>query len=279
LFASLRLNIFIYYFVTVVVFVSIGYYFLMILEVSNLFLLGSVFLCFVILSGIFISKLAVDPLKEYITNLQNLSKETLHELNLPVSTIKTNSQMLKRNLEDAKSLKRIDRIESACDMLQERYNELEYMIKMQSRENIEEPFLLNDLIEERVAFVSRVYPHMEFVLSLRRVELKSDKKGLSKVIDNIIDNGVKYSKASKKIDIRIEKSSLFVQDYGIGMDEVELLAIFDNYYQSNANMQGFGIGLSMVKRFCDKNNILLSFHSKKEHGTRVELDFKNIIGN
>jgi signal transduction histidine kinase len=264
--------------VTVVVFVAIGYYFLITLAVTNLLLLGIIFLCFVILSGIFISKLAVDPLKEYITNLQNLSKETLHELNLPVSTIKTNSQMLKRNLEDAKSLKRIGRIESACDMLQERYNELEYMIKMQSRVSLDEKFSLNELVEERVAFVARIYPHMEFKLSLEDLNIESDKTGLAKVIDNIIDNGVKYSKSSQIIDIKIEKSSLFIQDYGIGMDEVELLEIFDNYYQTNANMQGFGIGLSMVKRFCDKNDILLSFHSKKESGTRVELNFKNKIG-
>jgi len=265
--------------VTVVVFVAIGYYFLITLGVINLLPLGIVFLCFVILSGIFISKLAVDPLKEYITNLQNLSKETLHELNLPISTIKTNSQMLKRNFEDEKSLKRIERIESACDMLQERYHELEYMIKMQSREILDELFSLEDLVRERVSFVSRIYPHMKFNLTLETLDIVSDKKGLAKVIDNIIDNGIKYSESSKNIDISIKKSSLFIQDYGIGMDEVELLEIFDNYYQTNANMQGFGIGLSMVKRFCDKNDILLSFHSEKESGTQVELNFKNKIGN
>ena len=276
MFASLRLHIFIYYFITVVGFVALAYYFFSILDIQNIYLLGIVFICFAALSGVFISKLAIDPLKEYTTNLQNLSKETLHELNLPISTIKTNLQMLKKSLDDAKSLKRLARIESAADMLQERYNELDYMIKMQSREDVKEEFSLTELVEERIVFFSKIYPHFKFNFSGENLQITNDRKGVAKAIDNIVDNGVKYSQNSKVLDISIKNNSLFIQDYGLGMDEVELLQIFDNYYQSNANMQGFGIGLSMVKRFCDANSIELLFTSEFGSGTKVELKFKNI---
>jgi len=87
----------------------------------------------------------VDPLQEYVKNLQELSKETLHELNLPISTITTNTQMLQKNLHDEKSMKRVARIASACDMLQERYNELDYLIKMQTKQEIKEHFYLDEL--------------------------------------------------------------------------------------------------------------------------------------
>ena len=104
----------------------------------------------------------------------------------------------------------------------------------------------------------------------------SDKKGVGKVIDNIVDNGVKYSNQSQRIKITLHNTSLSIEDFGIGMDEVELLHIFDTYYQSNSSMQGFGIGLSMVKRFCDKNSIGLSFDSAPSRGTKVELEFKKL---
>ena len=117
-------------------------------------------LFFVILSGFFISKLAVDPLAEYVKNLQDLSKETLHELNLPISTIITNTQMLEKNLADEKSKKRLLRIQNACEMLKQRYNELEYMIKMQSKQNLQEEFFLDDLVQTRVTFLEKIYPHM-----------------------------------------------------------------------------------------------------------------------
>lgn len=276
MFNNLRISIFVYYFITVVGFIAFSYYFLVILALENYLALSIIGICFIILSGIFISKLAVDPLLEYVKSLQNLSKETLHELNLPISTIMTNSQMLEKSMDDVKSLKRLGRINSACDMLKERYNELDYMIKMQTKEEIIEEFDVVQLVEQRVAFLSKIYPQIKFNLALESLEIHSDKKGLSKVIDNLVDNGVKYSANSKNIDISIKDRTLEIQDYGVGMEEVELLRIFDNYYQSNSTVSGFGIGLSMVKRFCDKNKIELNFSSTPEVGTTVALQFKNI---
>jgi len=232
--------------------------------------------CFIVLSAIFISKLAVDPLKEYVQNLQNLSKETLHELNLPISTIKSNSDMLQKTLSDEKSLKRLARIDTASSMLQQRYSELDYMIKMQSSQDLSETIELDVLVRQRVAFLEDIYPHISFHLELQKRKVLSDKIGLSKVIDNIIDNGVKYSKTSKDIEISLTQETLSIKDYGCGMDEVEVLHIFDNYYQSNSSVQGFGIGLGMVKRFCDTNAIELRFISVKDEGTTVELKFKKI---
>jgi len=251
------------------------YYLLTVVQVQSSFLLFIIVLCFIVLAGVMISKLSVDPLQEHVKNLQDLSKETLHELNLPLSTIITNTHMLKKSLDDEKSLKRMARIESACKMLQERYNELDYMIKTQTLQEIKEDFELSNLIEQRVDFLKAIYPHVSFNLELEDTQIFSDKVGLTKVIDNIIDNGVKYSPNSNKIDIKLHQNVLEIRDYGCGMDEVELLRIFDNYYQSNKNMQGFGIGLSIVKRFCDTHNIQLSFNSKPDSGTTVLLKFNN----
>ncbi len=253
---------------------GILHYFLNIAQIQNVYLLAFIMLCFVIIAGVMISKLAVDPLEEHVKNLQNLSKETLHELNLPISTIMTNSHMVKKNLQDEKNLKRMARIENACKMLQQRYNELDYMIKTQSLQELQEEFDLKTLIEQRVDFLHSVYPHVKFELALESTLITSDKIGLSKVIDNIIDNGVKYSHKINTITIRLQNFTLEIQDYGCGMDEVELVHIFDTYYQSNKNMQGFGIGLSMVKRFCDMQNIKLNFKSTPNVGTTVLLNFK-----
>ena len=274
MFRNLRINIFVFYLLTVIAFLVLGYYAFAVLHIANLLFFGFVAFSLITLSGIFIAKLAVDPLQAYVKNLQALSKETLHELNLPISTITTNTQMLQKSLQDEKNIKRLKRIESACDMLQQRYNELDYLIKMQTKQEIQEKFSLDELVHNRVAFLQKIYPHMEFNMILTKKELYLDKIGLAKVIDNLIDNGVKYSRNSKNIDIIIENNSLSIRDYGIGMNEVELLAIFDNYYQVNSEMKGFGIGLAMVKRFCDENGIELLFDSMPKIGTTVKLKFK-----
>lgn len=251
------------------------HYLLAVARVENMFLLSLVMVCLVTLGGVMISKLSIDPLEEHVSNLQNLSKETLHELNLPTSTIITNVQMLQKNSTDEKERKRLARIENACKMLLERYNELDYMIKTQSLQIVEEAFDLDVLVASRVDFLKSVYPHVEFILDLEKTPLVTDKIGLAKAIDNIIDNGVKYSPKSNKIEIKITDFTLSIKDYGCGMDEVQLLRIFDNYYQCNKNMQGFGIGLGMVKRFCDRQEIALNFKSAPDQGTSVTLTFKS----
>lgn len=253
---------------------GILYYFISIIGTQNIYLLFSILFLLTVFTAIIISKLSIDPLLEHVKNLQNLSTETLHELNLPISTIKTNISMLKKALLSEKDLKRASRIESACDMLQERYNELDYMIKLQSSNIKHEAILLDELLQKRVDFLKHIYPDTKFTLSLEPTPITNDTIGLSKVIDNLLDNAVKYSLNIHKVDIRLQEQTLYIKDYGRGMDEVELLKIFDRYYQSNENMRGFGIGLSMVKRFCDANNIALNFKSTPNIGTTVILKFK-----
>ena len=274
MFRNLQISIFIYYFVTVSIFLGLFNFLSNTIELINIYIIAIILLGFVSYTGIILSNLAISPLKEHIANLQELSKETLHELNLPISTIKTNSQMLKKTLEDEKSLKRLSRIDTACEMLQQRYNELDYMIKTQTVEVIQENFDLQELVEKRIAFLSPLYPHIDFELTLEKTLIKNDSIGLSKAIDNLIDNAVKYSNNSTKVVIKLQNFKLSIQDYGSGINEVELLKIFDSYYQSDTTMKGFGIGLSLVKRFCDKNSIQLTLESKPRQGTTVHLQFK-----
>ncbi|MCW8838840.1 MAG: HAMP domain-containing histidine kinase [Thiovulaceae bacterium] len=250
------------------------YYFLEVLEFSDAYLLLAILATLAIFSGVFISKLAVEPFKNHLDNIEQLSKETLHELNLPIATIKTNTQMLSKNIDNEKDLKRLSRILSASSMLEQRYNELDYMIKTHTTKEINEDFFLDVLIKERIDFLQAVYPNKKFNLKLDRVNIFNDKIGLGKVIDNIIDNGVKYSQNNDNIDIVLKEKELSIQDHGEGMDENELLKVFDKYYQGDADSKGFGIGLSLVKRFCDKQQIKLSIDSKLNHGTKITLVFK-----
>ncbi len=250
------------------------YYIKDVQKFDELYLLAFIFFVLVIISGVVISKFAIEPLEEYVTNLEELSNETLHELNLPIATIKTNVDMIEKNNSDEKTLKRLSRIKTACDMLAHRYSELDYMIKKQTKKEVRQRFDLKDLVYERVSFLGSLYSGAQFTSDLESFAINMDKIGLAKVIDNLIDNGVKYSEEPKKIELHLHNGILSIKDHGVGIDEVILLRIFDRYYQSDDSMPGFGIGLSMVKRFCDTNRIRLNIESKKEQGTTIFLDFK-----
>ena len=61
------------------------------------------------------------PLFKSDEKLQQSIKETIHELNIPVSTIKMNAQLLQKTISDEKSLKRLDRINQARNNLLKQY--------------------------------------------------------------------------------------------------------------------------------------------------------------
>ena len=274
MFYNLKRYIFLYYFITVTLFGVSFWYIKDVQKFDQLSLLAFIFFVLVIISGIVISKFAIEPLEEYVTNLEELSSDTLHELNLPIATIKTNVDMIEKNSSDEKTIKRLSRIKTACDMLAQRYSELDYMIKKRTKKEVRQRFDLRDLTQERVLFLSSLYAGVEFTFDLENSAINMDRIGLSKVIDNLIDNGVKYSSEPKRIELSLQNKILSIKDYGAGIDEVVLLRIFDRYYQSDDSMPGFGIGLSMVKRFCDTNRIKLNIESKKEQGTTIFLDFR-----
>lgn len=222
--------------------------------------------------GKVISKVAMDPLKEYFNHLDRFSKETLHELNLPINTITANLSMLRKTNSDEKSIKRLERIEMATVMLKERYNELDYLIKKQMEKESIETFDIRDLIEERLAFLRPLYPKTQWIIVDEQCLVTLDRKGFAKVIDNLVDNGVKYSPSSALITISLHDDKLSICDEGVGMDEMTLVRIFDRYYQNDSTMAGYGIGLGLVKRYCDRYKIGLHVHSQPNEGTCVTLE-------
>ncbi len=274
MFYNLKILIAFFYLVTVLGFIALFYYLRDVLGFS-LFASGSVLIALSGLSAYLLARFSTQPLLDYIEELKSLSSETLHELNLPIATIKTNLSMVRKNQTDQKLLKRLGRIEEATKMLQERYDELDHLIKTQTTQKIQERFRIDELLEKRVNFLQNIYPSHTIELYTEEKTLIGDPVGLSKAIDNLIDNAVKYSPKNSKITVTFSLDTLSIADTGEGIDEVELVKIFDRFYQQEKHSPGFGIGLFMVKRFCDKNSIELSIHSKKNEGTRVEMKFKD----
>ncbi|MBE0491565.1 MAG: sensor histidine kinase [Sulfurospirillum sp.] len=219
------------------------------------------------------------PLVQTKYFLELLLKDTLHELNIPLSVIKANVQMLKNQEYDSKKCKRLERIELGCAELKRLYQDIDYYIKREVHRQINEAFslkeLLNHTIEKFLAQDEDICIKVEFLSE--DVTLWCDKHGFARVLDNILSNAIKYNREKNGIIIRFNDNRLQVIDEGIGMNEAQLFRIFDRYYQHDESCEGFGIGLSIVKAYCDTQKIMINIISKLHVGTSVSLDLKNII--
>jgi len=210
-------------------------------------------------------------------NLLHLTKEILHELNIPLSTIQANTKLLQRTLEEnEKGLKRLSRIDDSSKRLKRLYAELVYSIKKEIHTIEKETFDVQTVVEERVS-VFKLLNRNSFILSLSSFKISVDKIGFEKMLDNILTNAMKYSEKHEPIFITLQDNILSIRDKGIGIDEIELVKIYDRYYQSDNHAYGEGIGLSLVKAYCDDEKIKIRINSNKGEGTTVNFNLNNVI--
>lgn len=219
----------------------------------------------------------VDTLLKSDRELKNMVDETLHELNTPIATIQANLTMLKRSITDEKNLKRLSRIEEASKNLTKLYESIEYEIKENIEQIEETSFDLKDIIENSISKFDEIKKEITITNLVPSVKITTDKNGFSRTIDNLISNAIKYNKKNGSVKFYMEKNTLFIQDSGIGIDTKNLFIVFDKSYQENPTTEGFGIGLSIVKSFCDKHKIKIKIDTKKNVGTTISLDLRALV--
>ena len=225
-----------------------------------------------------ISTKILKPIFQSEENIKNSIKNRLHELNIPTSTIKINLHLLKKDLTDTKSLIRLERIEKANESLSSLYNNMEYEFKKEF-ENIDlEDFSLFDALNNSLdKFEDIKKDTIIEVFVPNNVVLHSDYNGFIIVLDNLISNAIKYnSKENPYIKISFENRVLSIFNKGVGIDTKNIMLVFDRYFQENSQNMGYGIGLAVVKEFCDKNGIGINIESF-EDGNKINLNMKSIL--
>jgi len=238
---------------------------------SLLIIVGSLVMGFMLNSYFLDKKFRIDD------TVLHLTKEILHEITIPISTIQANTLLLKRGVQqDEKLLKRLRRIDDASKRLERLYEELHYSIKKEIYTVERERFYLDSVVQERVE-VMKLLNRNNFNLKLEALEIKADKIGFEKVLDNIIENAMKYSSKESLIHIELKGHLLTISDKGVGMSSEELVHIHKRYYQANKEQKGQGIGLALVYAYTSKEKIKVEISSKKAKGTKVSFNLEKVL--
>lgn len=245
------------------------------LSTFNIFAAGVLVLLVAMGWGYVLTTLIFAPSKKMENTLTTLTNEIIHELNIPLSTIKANTTLLKKNTEDEKTLKRLERIDDASLRLQRLYDELVYTLSKEIHEIEKETFDIQHTIEERVSFFKE-QGRNDFEVLVKPYAVIADKIGFEQMVDNIISNAMKYSEKTSLISIALHDDVLTVEDKGVGMSASELLRVHERYFQGDEKTTGKGIGLSLVKAYCDSENIAIQIQSEKNVGTQVLLNLSKV---
>jgi len=273
---SLAIALFLFLVINVLL-LSVLYWFLLQQGFSKgNFIIASVMFVFAsMLSGYVVLLDILEQKEEQDERLFHLTREILHEINLPIATIDANLSMLSKNMHTSKEQKRAARIKAALVRLKRLYTELSYSIRKEIMPVEKVACALETVIEERVGIFRELGRNI-FVLTLEPLEIYVDRIGLEQTIDNMVENAMKYSEASDPIEITLSADTVTIRDHGIGMDANQILHVYERYYQGNTAHQGEGIGLALVKRYCDEENIGITITSDPGQGTVVLLRFDKV---
>lgn len=111
--------------------------------------------------------------------------------------------------------------------------------------------------------------------------LVGDPTRLAQLFDNLVANGIKFTPAGGRVDVRVGTSEagvwLEVADTGLGVSEADRARLFDRFFRADdaqrLAIQGTGLGLTIVKRIVDAHGGTIAVASQVGRGTtfRVEL--------
>ncbi|MBO1627503.1 sensor histidine kinase [Bacillus arachidis] len=112
------------------------------------------------------------------------------------------------------------------------------------------------------------------------VNIKGDENLLHQVWTNIFTNSIKFTDSGGTIAFaarELEKSVVIsISDSGIGMGKEEVDRIFDRFYKVDTararNVEGSGLGLSIVKKIVESHNGKISVESVKGEGTTFQIE-------
>lgn len=220
--------------------------------------------------------LYLERIREFVAREQEFTANASHELRTPLTVIQGAVELLSADPQlPARSQRILQRIERAShEMLQvvesllllARENSIPHDAHCRVSEVID---LLQDetrhLLTGKAVTITTRIDH-DFQLPVPCVILTI-------ALGNLLRNAIAYT-SEGEIVVHVEQRVVHISDTGIGIDSADLPHIFErNFRGSGAEAGGSGIGLSIVKRICDRFGWQVEFTPLAAGGTRVSLHF------
>ena len=142
-----------------------------------------------------------------------------------------------------------------------------------------EKFQLHEFAEEiAVAHSMRGDKDITIILDIpENTTIEADRTHLANVLNNLIDNAIKYSNDSVEITIMGDNKNLSVRDNGIGIPSKSIPYLFNKFYRvphgNRQDVRGYGIGLYYVKSILDKMGWGIEVKSSEGVGSVFTIKF------
>lgn len=211
-----------------------------------------------------------------------------HELKTPLAAIKEGAELLYEDAvgelnKDQHEISEIIRMNGAKlqrlieDLLD--FNVVLDSTSLQDTEQLNLTRIVNHVLSERKLDIKR--KNLTIELTMPAIEIISNQKQITVILDNLLSNAIKYSPINGMININAEcvnhQLNMTITDQGMGIEQSIQQKIFEAFYQGpapeNEVVKSSGLGLTIVKELIMRLNgdIQLTSKTKKPSGTTITI--------
>ena len=225
-----------------------------------------------------------------ITDLKNLERvrtdfvaNASHELKTPITAIRGLAETILGDDQVSKEtiLNFVDRMHAQSLRLSQLVGDLMTISRLESSQSSEDFISINftDLVKQAVNAAQPTADEkaQNLLVQLPDAELRvyGDRQNLSQLVDNLVDNAMKYTPDSGEITVSLSQENLMaklkISDTGIGISPQYQGRIFERFYRvdkaRSQSLGGTGLGLSIVKNIAEKHGASVSMESQLGRGS------------
>jgi two-component system, OmpR family, sensor histidine kinase MprB len=206
---------------------------------------------------------------------RQLVADASHELRTPVTSLRTNIEILKQEpgmaMEERQRM--LDDVVEQIEELTLLMNDLIELGRGEQPRRASEDVRLDLVLEEAIERARRHSPETPFDAELDAVVLTGEPVRLGRAINNLIDNAVNYSPLGRPVEIALHGKQLTVRDHGPGISAADLPHVFDRFYRGAEarGRPGSGLGLAIVRQVAEQHGGSISAEPAQEGGTLMRL--------
>lgn len=143
--------------------------------------------------------------------------------------------------------------------------------------------IIGDVVDNFTLQLQEKNGKVDLMMTAENDVINADEIHFTNLVNNLVDNAVKYAKENVPPEIKISTQSnnknfiIRIEDNGIGMSRDTLKRIFEKFYRAHTgnvhNVKGFGLGLSYVKTMVDAHGATIKAESTLGKGSTFVLEF------
>jgi signal transduction histidine kinase len=207
-----------------------------------------------------------ESIETKVAALQRFVTDAAHELHTPLTALRINLELID-DKHVPRALEKIERMDDLTRSLLD-LSKIEALASEVQFEDIDLALLLREFIEPISSRAEQAELGSDLDIVGDSFEVRGDKAQLRTLIQNLLDNAIKFTPAGGEVHVELVEQDdvvqLAVTDNGIGIPEDDLPHLFSRFHRGrNASAYpGSGLGLAIVKTIVDQHQAAIDVKSQ-----------------